>query len=177
MDPRLPAPAATGTTLATPRGMWTTSRLAIACLVVGTSCAPRVVKRPVEGPTGHREKAMLNCPSAVAGAQTMAKYTADGVALDVTSDDPEATRAILERARLHEHLGAPTGLAAPHSGQHGGPGLDGHCPIIHVGTTVSVAEIFGGARITVSATDAAAVPRLQHDIRERLAWLESVTRR
>lgn len=115
---------------------------------------------------------MSNCPSAVVGAITNMREVGDGLVLDVTADDPAAAEQILSRAQIHATMGAPIATETPHTGRHGGPGGVGHCPVIHLGTTVTVEEILGGARITVLATDPATAPDLRKQTRERLAWFD-----
>ncbi|HVV81658.1 MAG TPA: hypothetical protein VHE35_01220 [Kofleriaceae bacterium] len=147
--------------------------LAIACTLLGAGCKPSEPRAPAEGPAGLREKSMHNCPSAVVGATTSIRETADGVTLDVTSDDPAATREILARAEKHAAMGPPTGIQPLHNGLHGGPGDTGHCPVIHLGTTVTAEQIFRGARITIVANDPSTVAQLHRDTRDRLAWFDA----
>jgi len=136
------------------------------------ACGPRTVKPPLEGPAGRQEKAMSHCPSAVPGAVTNMREVGDGLVLDVTADDPAAAEEIATRAQVHATMGAPITTEMAHTGRHGGPGDVGHCPVIHLGTTVTVEEILGGARITVIATDPATAPELRKLTRERLAWFD-----
>ena len=155
--------------------MRTFTHAALVCLLVGAGCGPKVVAPKPEGPAGHREKSMGNCPSAVVGAVTRVRELGDGVLLDITADDGAASADIFARAQLHATMGAPDPAVPVHTGQHGGPGDSGHCPIIHLGTTVTVEQILGGARITVLATDPAAAHQLQRETRARLAYFEPTT--
>ncbi len=116
---------------------------------------------------------MTNCPSAVKGAGTSLKEAADGVILDIIADDPAAIADIIARAHLNGSRGEPSTSGPPHTGQHTGPGTLGHCPIVHVGTTITVEEIHGGVRVTVIAKDPAAGPALQKETRARLAYLDT----
>lgn len=149
--------------------MRTIGGLALACILVG-ACGPKAAPPAASGPAGQREKKMLNCPSAVAGAATAVRDIDGGVVLDITSDDSAASADILARAERHAALGEPRNTEPMHDGSHSGPGTLGHCPILHIGTTVAVEQILGGARVTVTAKDPAAAAALQHDTRERLAW-------
>ncbi len=117
---------------------------------------------------------MANCPSAVVGATTGSLAIDGGVVLDVTATDPAAAREIVELAHRHAAMGPPDPSRGLHTGRHGGPGgtESGHCPVIHVGTTVTVTDIAGGARITVLATDPAKAAELQRETRERIQWLD-----
>lgn len=152
--------------------MRTLSRLTIACVLLAAGCGPKVIAPPHEGPAGQREKLMSNCPSAVKGAATTVKDAADGVILDITADDPVAAKEILTRGHLNASRGEPLAGATPHTGQHTGPGTMGHCPIIHVGTTITIEDILGGVRVTVVANDPAAAPALKRQTRERLAFFD-----
>ena len=155
--------------------MRTLRAVALACLVAG-ACGPRAAPPAPSGPSGMREKKMLNCPSAVALASTEARDVEGGIVLDITSDDTDATQQIWLRAQHQATLGEPRNTEPMHNGTHSGPGTLGHCPIIHTGTTVTVEQIFGGARVTVIANDPAAVVPLQRETRARLAWLDSSRR-
>jgi TusA-related sulfurtransferase len=122
------------------------------------------------------EHAMANCPSAVAGAATAMRAIDGGVVLDITAADPAAARAIAERAHRDVTLTPPDPARGEHSGAHGGPGDAGHCPVVHVGTTVTVEDIAGGARITVRTTDPTQAAALERETRERIEWLDPSTR-
>src|SRR5262245_36886904 len=81
--------------------------------------------------SGKTPKHMRNCPSAVAGAKTVAKPTADGVDITITADDPAARQRIVDLARWHAVMTEPVWGMPPHTGMRGGPGTIGFCPIIH----------------------------------------------
>lgn len=115
---------------------------------------------------------MENCPSAVPGAHTAVLDIDGGVALEITALNPEAQGWIREAAQLHAKMGPPTVEHEMHTGRHGGPGLSGHCPIVHDGTQVTVVTMDGGARVTVLAVDAAKVDALRSSTRERVMSLE-----
>lgn len=131
---------------------------------------------PPSGPVGHMEHQMGNCPSAVDGAVTSMATISGGVQLDITAEDLNAAREIVARAR-HASDGAPDPAALPHTGEHGGPGDVGHCPIVHNGTTVTVTEIGGGVRVVVMADDPAKLDALIAETRERLQWLDPAAHR
>ncbi len=119
---------------------------------------------------------MANCPSAVPGAITGMRLVDGGVILDITATDPDAARAIVDRAHLAATHLPPDPVRGEHSGAHGGPGTTGHCPVVHVNTVVSVEDIAGGARITVMARDPAGTATLQAETRERIEWLDPSAR-
>lgn len=160
---------------AEPNPMRTMSRLAIAFLFLA-ACKPTAAPPAPSGPVGHMEHGMGNCPSAVTGSVTSMKVIAGGVELDITADDLDAAREIVDRANRHSAAGGPADGAAMHSGGHGGPGDIGHCPVVHKDTTVTVTEIGGGVRITVLAVDPAQAPALERETRERINWLDPANR-
>ena len=94
-----------------------------------------------------------------------------GISLDITAQDLGAAREIVARAR-HADDGPPDPAVRPHTGEHGGSGDIGHCPIVHRGTTVTVTEIGGGVRVVVLATDPTQVDALVTETRARLRWLD-----
>lgn len=140
------------------------------------ACGATPPPPPPQGPTGHMEHGMANCPSAVAGAATAMRVIDGGVVLDITAADPEAARQIVQRAHRERTLTPPDPSRGEHTGEHGGPGDSGHCPVIHAGTTVTVMDIAGGARLTVIATDPSQADALERETRERIEWLDPSTR-
>jgi TusA-related sulfurtransferase len=104
---------------------------------------------------------MRNCPSAVPSAKTTLARTAQGVELTITSDDEAARDRILALAQWHSTQREPIWGMPAHTGMHGGPGAVGFCPIIHVKTTVTHAEIPQGVRIRVTADTPSMVTFLQ----------------
>lgn len=143
------------------------------CVLALAACSPSAAKVPLQGPTAQAADDMTLCPSAVTGASTSLKQLGDGVALDITADDPKAAEDIMARAQLHAAMAAPATAELAHPGNHAGLAERGQCPIIHDGTTVTVEQILGGARITVTAKDPAEAHALQRDTRERLAGLDT----
>lgn len=128
---------------------------------------------PTDAPrSGQRERAMENCPSAVPGAHTAVLDVDGGVELHITAPDAEGQADVRETALLHAQMGAPTGEHGMHTGDHGGPGRSGHCPILHDGTQVSVGTMDGGAKITVIAIDPARVDAIRAETRDRVFALE-----
>ena len=79
---------------------------------------------------------MTNCPNALPGANTSLGMTGDGVDVTITSQVPDTQTEIQKLAAKHSELGPPGG-AMMHSGQHGGSGMTGHCPILHHDTIVT----------------------------------------
>jgi hypothetical protein len=136
-----------------------------------TACKPTAAPPAPSGPPGHMEHQMGNCPAAVDGAVTAMARIEGGVSLDITAQDLGAAREIVARAR-HADDGPPDPAARPHTGEHGGSGDIGHCPIVHRGTTVTVTEIGGGVRVVVLATDPTQVDALVTETRARLRWLD-----
>ncbi|MBE7450392.1 MAG: hypothetical protein HS111_16275 [Kofleriaceae bacterium] len=143
---------------------------------LAVACGPRAAPPPSQGPAGKMELRMQNCPSAVPGAATDMRPIDGGVVLDVTAADPQAARRIVELAQRHAAMGAPDPDAGLHTGGHGGPGDRGHCPVIHVDTTVTAVEIAGGARITILANDPEAAPELVRQTRARIDYLDPAAR-
>ncbi|HTR54283.1 MAG TPA: hypothetical protein VMJ10_26505 [Kofleriaceae bacterium] len=107
--------------------------------------------RPQALLTGKTPHHMRNCPSGVESATTQATPTADGVDLTITSPDPAAQREILVRAVLQSLQRDPLARVPQHTGEHGGPGSIGFCPIIHADTRVTYAPIANGVRVHVAA--------------------------
>lgn len=115
---------------------------------------------------------MANCPSSVRGANTAVGMTTDGVDVTVTSLVPEATARIQELADLHARMGPP-GSAVMHTGRHGGPGMMGHCPIVHHGTIVTVTNVVDGAVFHIRATDSARIEAIQREVQSRASALQA----
>lgn len=113
---------------------------------------------------------MMNCPSAVEGAQTRVVRTPAGVDVFVTAAEPEAEREIRKLAEYHARMDRFTDWPE-HSGFHGGPGTLGHCPIIHDRTRITHSLIAGGAALHVTALHPEHVASVQHQTEQRLARL------
>ena len=124
--------------------------------------------------TGGLEHAMMNCPSAVDGADTRLRMTERGVDIFVRSQDPDARAEIVRLAGLHARMDRLTGWPE-HTGKHGGPGEIGHCPIIHKNTQITVETADDGVVLHVIATTPDRVKRVQEQTVLRLAsmprWL------
>lgn len=140
-------------------------------LTLLVACKPTAAPPAPSGPEGHMEHRMGNCAAAVDGAVTAMSRIAGGVSLDITAADPGAAREIVARAR-HADDGPADPAARSHTGEHGGPGDVGHCPILHNGTSVTVTEIGGGVRVVVLADDPTQVDALVTETRARLRWLD-----
>lgn len=151
--------------------------LGLSAFVIFAACAPTAAPPAPSGPAGKMEHAMGNCPAAVTGAVTSMRTISGGLELDITATTPEASNEIVRRAHHDSVAGPPDPSVGAHTGQHGGPGDGGHCPVIHAGTKVSVMEIGGGVRITVLAEDPAQTSALIADTRARLEWLDPANRR
>lgn len=121
--------------------------------------------------TGTLPQHMNRCPSGVPSAKTSATETIDGIDVTITSEDPGARARIRSLAKLQSSLGEPMRAVPQHTGMHGGPGLIGHCPIIHAGTTVSYEEIPSGAIVHVIPRDARDLTSLQAATRARVSAL------
>jgi hypothetical protein len=115
-----------------------------------------------ESMTGKKERGMVNCPSAVAGAKTSVFDRKDGVEVRVSALAPAARAEIHRRAEVQARLGLQTERGAlEHTGTGTGSGKYGFCPGIMEDTRVEVDETADGARLIVRAKDPTAVKRLQ----------------
>jgi TusA-related sulfurtransferase len=115
---------------------------------------------------------MSHCPSAAEGATTSIKNTADGVSITVTASTADVTGDIRLRARhLAEIAAEDAGAAAipTHTGEGGGGGNVGRCPVVLKDTTIKVKDIQGGSQIEVKAKTKADVAKLQAETKERAA--------
>jgi TusA-related sulfurtransferase len=114
---------------------------------------------------------MSHCPSAAQGATTTIKNTADGVSIAVTSTAQDVTNDIRVRAKhLAEIAAEDAGAAAPtHTGEGGGGGNVGRCPVVLKDTTIKVKDIQGGTQIDVKPKAKADVAKLQDETKERAA--------
>ena len=140
------------------------------------ACASAPPSTPPPAPwqmTGAIEHRMLNCPSSVEFATTRIVRRSDGVNVIITSPDPLARTQILELAAFHAQLAAPTGRSE-HSGDHGGPGTIGHCPIIHDGTTVTFTPRPDGVTMHVVTPFPEHVISVQHQTEQRLARMPTL---
>jgi hypothetical protein len=120
-------------------------------------------------PGGNLEHGMANCPSAILGSTTTVADAPDGVTLTITATEPAARQRVRDLATLQATQGDPTATEARHTGRHGGPGIEGHCPIIHEGTVVTATPTDDGVAIHVATTTPDRVQMLQAETRERVA--------
>jgi hypothetical protein len=125
--------------------------------------------------TGAMEHGMMNCPSAVEGANTRLRMTANGVDVMVTSSDPRARAEIVALASYHAGFDGELTGWPEHSGFHGGPGTFGHCPIIHDRTTIALSPLTDGVTLHVMTALPEHVKAVQDQTAQRLArmprWL------
>jgi TusA-related sulfurtransferase len=124
-----------------------------------------------ENMRGNKAHSMVNCPSTVPGAKTSVKDTKKGVEIDVTAEGRNAVLQIQARARTQEPK-RKVDTAVTHTGEGTGEGALGFCPVIHVGTQVSVKNLKDGVRITVSALDPKNVDQVQKVAKERAGAIE-----
>jgi len=122
--------------------------------------------------TGGMEHGMMNCPSAVEGAQTRLVQTPTGVDVIVTSADAFAQAEIRTLADYHARMDRYTDWPQ-HSGFHGGPGLYGHCPIIHDRTRITLSPAPDGVTLHVRAVSPDHVASVQEQTAQRLVALPS----
>jgi TusA-related sulfurtransferase len=148
--------------------------LAVATLAACSSrqAPPPVAPQPVESSqmTGGLEHGMLNCPSAVDGAETRLRMTERGVDIFVRAKDPEARAEIAKLAERHTRMDRLTGWPE-HTGKHGGPGEIGHCPIIHKNTQITLETVDDGVVLHVIATLPDRAKQVQEQTVLRLASL------
>ena len=117
---------------------------------------------------------MAHCPSAIAGVTTTLKNTKDGVTvmLVATAKDDATTRSIRERvAHLVEVSKNPEGGAAAvsHTGEGGGGGSIGRCPVVLQDTVLTAKDVPNGSQVDVKAEVATGVATLQAEAKERAA--------
>ena len=102
----------------------------------------------------------------------MLKNTKDGVTVTLTGTDDATTIAIRDRvAHLVEIAKSPDGGegAPSHTGEGGGGGGIGRCPVVVQDTRLVAKDIPGGSQVDMKAKSAAAVPKLQAEAKERAA--------
>jgi TusA-related sulfurtransferase len=121
---------------------------------------------------------MAHCPSAVLGAVTTLKNTPDGVSVVVvaTPASDTVTASIRERTKHLAEIAADGGIVEPpHTGEGGGHGSIGRCPIVVTNTTLKVKDVPGGTQVDVKAKAAGDVPKLQAEAKERAAKFQLAT--
>jgi TusA-related sulfurtransferase len=115
---------------------------------------------------------MSHCPSALAGVTTTLKNTKDGVTVTVVGKDDPTTKSIRERVQhLVEVSKNPEAgpAVASHTGEGGGGGTIGRCPIVLKDTALLAKDIPGGSSVDVKAKVAGEVTKLQAEAKERAA--------
>jgi TusA-related sulfurtransferase len=115
---------------------------------------------------------MSHCPSAVQGATTTLKNTTDGVSVVVTATEDVAVKSIRERSKHLAEIAnaADAGTAEPpHTGEGGGGGGIGRCPVVVKATTLKVKDVPGGSQVDVKAKSVTEVAKLQAEAKERAA--------
>lgn len=113
---------------------------------------------------------MSHCPSAIAGTSTTLKNTKDGVTVTVTGKDDPTVKSIRERVQhlLDIAKNPEAGAAiASHTGEGGGGGSIGRCPIVLKDTALAAKDVPGGSQVDVKAKTATDVPKLQAEAKER----------
>ncbi|HEY8088763.1 MAG TPA: hypothetical protein VIF09_12980 [Polyangiaceae bacterium] len=115
---------------------------------------------------------MAHCPSAIAGTTTTLKNNKDGVTVTVTGKDDATAKSIRERVHhlLEVSKNPDAGAAvASHTGEGGGGGSVGRCPVVLKDTTLTAKDVPNGSQVDVKAKTAAAVSKLQDEAKERAA--------
>lgn len=136
--------------------------------------AVALAKQPAPEMSGHKEKQMKNCPSAVTGAVTTIENRKDGVLLTIVGNDDATAKEIQKRAHEQENISAqPARGAIEHTGEGTGSGQFGYCPGMQQGTMVSVQELPNGAAVTVRSRASNQVQTLQQSTRARLKNLRA----
>ena len=110
---------------------------------------------------------MAHCPSAVTGATTVITDVDGGVELVVTSKDAAGVADIRARAKVLADASKSPAAAAKHNGGGGGGGTFGRCPVVMKDTTVDLADVPDGTKITVKTKNAETLPWLRRETRER----------
>jgi TusA-related sulfurtransferase len=115
---------------------------------------------------------MAHCPSAIQGTTTTLKNTPTGVSVIVTGKDDATTKSIRERVShlLEIAKGEDSGAAATtHTGEGGGGGSIGRCPVVMKDTTLTAKDVPNGSQVDVKPKVAADVKKLQDEAKERAA--------
>jgi TusA-related sulfurtransferase len=110
---------------------------------------------------------MAHCPSAIMGSITTVKNTKDGVTVTVTAKDDSMTKAIRERVAHLVEIAKPDAGGPSHTGEGGGHGSVGRCPIVLKDTLLAAKDVPGGSQVDVKAKSAAGVKELQDEAKER----------
>nr|UXE44431.1 hypothetical protein Hi04_10k_c2441A_00004 [uncultured bacterium] len=110
---------------------------------------------------------MAHCPSAIMGSTTTVKNTKDGVTVTVTAKDDAMTKAIRERVAHLVEIAKPDAGGPSHTGEGGGHGSVGRCPIVLKDTLLAAKDVPGGSQVDVKAKAATGVKELQDEAQER----------
>lgn len=129
---------------------------------------------PPSGPnmSGHMERMMANCPSAVRGAVTQTARTTDGIDVTVTAPDATAEREIITRAEFHARTPKPLS-PIPHIGLRGGGSHIGYCPLLHDGTSITTTPTPGGITMHIQTRSPERVRELQEIVEARAARMRN----
>lgn len=157
----------------------------------GSGSAPKSASAPVKSaqsstkpvastaasaaPASDERGKMSHCPSAAEGAKTEIKDVDKGVEITIKAADADKTKDIRDRAKTIAERAKGEAGKPQHSGQGGGGGAMGRCPVVIGDTELKVEEIDGGAKLTVTAKDDKEVDWLRRESKERLASLEAGT--
>jgi TusA-related sulfurtransferase len=124
------------------------------------------------GAEGAGHGKMGHCPSAVVGAETKVADAKDGVVVTVTGKG-DAVATIRERAKHLVTAAKQDPTTVKHTGEGGGGGGLGRCPVVLKDTTVETKDVEGGSQITVKPTKPADLANLQKEAKERAAMLKT----
>jgi hypothetical protein len=150
------------------------ARTSTTIALVLAAAAVALAKAPAENMTGKKQHAMMNCPSAVAGATTTVVDRKDGVELRVRGKSSAVQAEIRRRAYRQGEVALQTNRGAlEHTGTGTGSGKFGFCPGMIEDTRVEVDDTPDGAILTVRAKEPSEVARLQKLTRARADALRS----
>jgi hypothetical protein len=118
---------------------------------------------------------MANCPNRVENATTKIEDTKDGVAVSIVAKDAKDAKTVDDIRAKAKHMVDLVGkdpAQVEHTGQGGGGGGMGHCPITPKDTKATSEEIEGGVKVTLVPTDPAQLDQLRQTVRDRQALVE-----
>jgi hypothetical protein len=111
---------------------------------------------------------MGNCPTSVTGAEVALKDVEGGIEVSITAKNDEATKEVRSRAKkIAEADTIDAGANTKHDHSGSGGGRTGRCTIIMRNTTLAVAEIPGGSKITVKPKDKTELDWLRRETKDR----------
>jgi hypothetical protein len=144
--------------------------LCAAALVGPASCKdnpPTPTPTAASAETETTSAKLAHCPSAVDGTTTTIVDVPGGVELTVTGTSDDTAKDV--RSRAHALVDAVKNEPATikHNGKGEGGGTYGRCPVVMRDTTVDVADVDKGVKLTVVAKDAAQLDWLRRESRER----------